>query len=241
MVRFFLIPQTRANALIRIEPILYQVVIKSEGRVPPKKHTTTSLQLHSFAKHVRHLLLGYSVCGDEVSSYLSQCTHIHDLALWAHQTGTECADLLGKISLRRLSANLEQLLGPTLDFSHPLFSEVTHLEITNRCFSWEKWSGLALMPKLTHLALDFEFDPGVVEGVLGNCQVLQVLVLVYDLDTMLESNLTIVLSNLNDHRVVPHYMSKQSSSWEQGARGGLDFWTIAEIVAKHYLAANTNW
>ncbi|TFK61899.1 hypothetical protein BDN72DRAFT_882943 [Pluteus cervinus] len=229
-----------------IQPVLYRVVIKAEAKLPPKYHTTSSLSVISYGPFVRHLLLGYSVSNTETIKFLSSCNHLRNLALWTPNIGPHCLDWLDEMPLERLSTNLSRLftdLTPTT-FLRPFFSQITHLEITNTCSGWEKWCGLSILPSLTHLALDFFFDPEVVEGCLIHCQKLKLLVLVYDSDTIMSSNLIGVLSVVRDPRVVPHCMVREELKWEQSAwiwedgpgrvGKGLDFWSLAEIVANQY-------
>ncbi|KAF8647849.1 hypothetical protein AX16_006517 [Volvariella volvacea WC 439] len=278
--------------------------------------------LSYYAHHVRHLYLGQSVRPREVSRYLSQCTNVQDLVLWAHAgTGVmgrkeEWLGWLDRMTqLQRLSVNLDELFyvsttspggtgtphpraGPNPStstststsagvgagsgsgsvsgtpgsgmmsshhfhpppgvggagstavsgadqerdvnrtqgrvpwFRHRLFANLTHLQITNVCSSWARWQGLSHLPSLTHLALCLKFDLEVVTGVLAECKHLLVLVLIYDLDMIKESNLGNVLVNVRDYRVIPQYVA-EVSQWEHAAlKGGVDFWKRAEAVSR---------
>ncbi|KAF8649129.1 hypothetical protein AX16_005992 [Volvariella volvacea WC 439] len=234
-----------------IEPYVYMVIMQGEGTtIRPKGHKTPQTPpLESYAKHIRHLLLGYTLDPDIVDVYLNACTGVSDLALWSHTLNIQMANTIGRLpSLRRLSTNLEKLFRPvganpsafhvtfpTPDFSHPLFANLTHLEITNPCKEWTgAWDGLASIPNLTHLAFDFEYYPAVVEGALTECMSLQVLVLVNGLldpngDFLREVSPVIAA----DPRMVALYVKAWDHDWESGAWGNGDFWLLAEeIVAE---------
>lgn len=230
---FLLVRPTYADAG-RIEPLLYGVIIQQErGGTLPKGHTSKSPPLETYAKHVRHLLLGYTLHSADVKPYLSLCPNLFDLALWTQSSSPEIAALLGQLSgLERLSTNIDRLFGfsRTADFCHPLFANITHLEITNPCEEWEKnWCGLALIPKLTHLAFDFEFYEGVIVGALEECKSLELLVLVNGLFDPHGTRLREASGRIAaDPRVVAIFVDAFAQDWENGARGKGDFWTHAE-------------
>ncbi|TFK64713.1 hypothetical protein BDN72DRAFT_846332 [Pluteus cervinus] len=125
-----------------------------------------------------------------------------------------------------------------LTFGHPLFRNVTHLELTNICEgAWSpRWCGLAQLPRLTHLAFDFEFNDVVIEGCLDECQSLRVLVLLNGVLDPFGNKLREMSARIaGDPRVVPHVVKSFSNDWEEGARGKADFWKCAEEIVEERL------
>ncbi|KAJ7107891.1 hypothetical protein C8R44DRAFT_744467 [Mycena epipterygia] len=62
--------------------------------------------------------------------------------------------LTPSLPLRRLSAESSYLFPSGRDFSHPLFTKITHLALYNSgSRGWNAWSGLAQLPCLTHLSV----------------------------------------------------------------------------------------
>ncbi|KAJ7726806.1 hypothetical protein B0H16DRAFT_1591913 [Mycena metata] len=119
--------------------------------------------------HARHLYLevwAYSNSIQDRSRMFAALTGVTDLMLLNMGNFDEAPLLLAEISrlpLRRLQAHLGALFRPAppgvVDFSHPLFRNITHL-CARDDFQPDWTTGLALLPCLTHLSfLDYGFDP----------------------------------------------------------------------------------
>ncbi|KAJ7759698.1 hypothetical protein B0H14DRAFT_3511338 [Mycena olivaceomarginata] len=124
--------------------------------------------------------------------------------------------------LRRLSTTLTDVFPATgIDFKHPLFSRLTHLELMDTLTNavWEEWKGLTLIPNLTHLAFLIEKSLAIFQGVLAACPALWVLVFLH-----WESGDV----SYEDTRFVCMPALPLSADWQIGARGGDDFWIRAE-------------
>ncbi|KAJ6480418.1 hypothetical protein C8R45DRAFT_1155492 [Mycena sanguinolenta] len=123
------------------------------------------------------------------------------------------------------------------DGSNPLFSHITHLDILDlRIDGWRTWSGLAQMPKLTHLAsFQAAMSASVVQGVLKHCKRLEVLVFVYNSQAQLEgAHASAQLTD--DPRFVMLVVDDRLVDWEVGARGGEDHWAVANALVKKRLS-----
>ncbi|KAJ7230840.1 hypothetical protein B0H12DRAFT_221048 [Mycena haematopus] len=134
--------------------------------------------------------------------------------------------------LRRLSVEVEYLFGfPSagIDFTHPLFSHITHLQLRDFLgnVQWEKWRGLAIIPNLTHLAFTVEKSLSFFQSTLTACPGLQVLIFLY-----YRPNPGVGLESLaQDTRFVClriPILQEFEEDWQIGARGGDDFWVHAE-------------
>jgi hypothetical protein len=123
------------------------------------------------------------------------------------------------------------------DFSHPFFSNVTHLEFTDL---WEIWvdqlEGLRELPRLTHLALDFAGIPNdglelidTLQAVLKSCKMLQILLLLIqevDSDHLVDAIDYDSFPGINDPRFVLDV--DDCLGWEAFMFGEDDMWTAAE-------------
>jgi hypothetical protein len=145
--------------------------------------------------------------------------------------------------LQRLSARRNYWLNPdslNWDFAHPLFAQITHLDLPgDHSEQWAAWSPLASIPWLTHLSFSEDFIPSrfqIFDTILERCKSLQVLAIVFSYLAMLkfiDPNLRLQPSSL-DPRVVLVVVADRQADWEAGARGGDDYWIVAEgLVEKH--------
>lgn len=134
--------------------------------------------------------------------------------------------------LRRLSINPKDVFG--VDFHlHPVFANITHLDIVRTCAEWENWKGLALLPKLTHLSLDPMSEDDVVFGALEHCKSLRILALVsQNSSRTTASSPASGTGRFRDDRVVVIEVEDHVEDWVAGVQGGVpsDYWSHAESV-----------
>ncbi|KAJ7604476.1 hypothetical protein FB45DRAFT_51213 [Roridomyces roridus] len=125
---------------------------------------------------VRHLCVNDSP--RLMDQLLSSCTSVTDY--WGH---SPCAANLGSLpQLIRLATQLALVFIPhPIDFTHSLFSRITHLQVFNSLIPRDLaiWSGLAILPQLTHLAFSHMGYVDVFPELLRTCTALRVLVLVF--------------------------------------------------------------
>jgi hypothetical protein len=118
-----------------------------------------------------------------------------------------------------------------------MFSSLTHLDVFDIVDAdiWSEWSGLVLLPLLTHLAF-LELDDTVVANILAICPKLLVLVSMYSEE---DNHLRFLSDGVDRDASDPRFVSMVLSSeayvldWQTGIRGGMDFWARADaFVAK---------
>jgi hypothetical protein len=196
-----------------------------------------------FPDNVRHIqLVGVPIA--EILEGLAACNATINLALFdvSYVKGDAALlDLLGAFSLQRLSARYYWLNPDSSkwDFAHPLFAQITHLDLPgNHGEQWADWSLLTSIPQLTHLSFSEDFLPSrfqIFDTILEHCKSLQVLAIVFPSLAILKfivPNLRFQPSSF-DPRLV-FVVADRQADWEAGARGGDDYWIVAEgLVEKH--------
>lgn len=164
---------------LRIEPLMYQVVSTLfNGR----RAEFFRLPMRSFDKlmsvnpalvrnHTRHVcFVNMPRQEDVVLDFLSRCGATVNVAF---MPGLET------LPLQRLSVNPHQLLKGPVDFSHPLFSRITHLDILAwRSNGWEGWSGLAQISQRIHLPFPITVSNSTIHRALQHGLLVEVLVIV---------------------------------------------------------------
>ncbi|KAJ7451506.1 hypothetical protein B0H11DRAFT_2075856 [Mycena galericulata] len=193
-----------------------------------------------FRNSVRHLCLNL-VSNPVVEFILTASSGLEDL--WILQDGAPNASLLpiiGPLPLKRLHCRLEYLFTPNtqIDFTHPLFSHLTHLELFtgSNLVLPELWSGLALIPCLTHLSFNYENFLHLSPMILNTCKFLRVLAFMMvdqsEYPTLIEDHPE--LKDLaKDPRFVQMACCQYIKDWQMGALTGVDYWSRAEeFIAK---------
>ncbi|KAJ7617914.1 hypothetical protein FB45DRAFT_1103223 [Roridomyces roridus] len=241
---------------IWIYPLLFRVIVLSSNVAcsgpdsqaypysNPKQYM--SIPAHILRAGLRGLCIRSSPC--EATQYiLSAASHVQDLYIASPLPigpGPRSLFLstLGKMPLKRLYCSLDHLF-PTrnIDFMHPVFVHLTHLEIFSHTDTTNPaiHAGLAMIPNLTHLAFN---DGGFIPfagRLLETCKSLRVLVLLNDgepLDSELDNNNTnsVLGAELDELRRDVRYVrmacSKYLADWRMGAMtGGGDYWERAEV------------
>ncbi|KAJ7234937.1 hypothetical protein C8J57DRAFT_1379698 [Mycena rebaudengoi] len=190
--------------------------------------------------HTRHLCLVSVRMSDRVVDLLSTCGILDNLAFIKTYLGSAALlPILGALPLRRLSLALRQSfqLFPwpnPFDGGHSLFSQITHLGILDgqvQVDDWRTWSGLAQIPRLTHLSALSDMSESVSNGVLKHCKFLEVLVFIYRDQEQFDQNLA--RGELTDDpRFVMLVVKDRLLDWETGARGGEDYWARASALVR---------
>ncbi|KAJ7079463.1 hypothetical protein C8R44DRAFT_992609 [Mycena epipterygia] len=204
----------------------------------------------SFHKSVKHLFIDFPHYGSrhDVIRLLTSCSGVTNLVLgkvWEREisgVGTISMEphpvlpLLADIqTLQMLSVHIGTLFGDlSPDFTHPMFRNITHLHILDSRSEMSRWSGLSLIPNLTHLAVTRSSVLRICTHLLRSCQKLRYLVYLPALgdDIMAGDPLCVELSG--DPRFVAVTCIRLDTDWQVGAHTGENYWTRAEafVAAK---------
>ncbi|KAJ6562457.1 hypothetical protein B0H19DRAFT_1144600 [Mycena capillaripes] len=227
---------------IWLEPILYSVVVfhdplPENGCFEPTRFAS-AIQSQTISAYVKHLFIP-SDLGKfpalDLELVLASCSAVEDLVLMDFPVASDLLPFVAAMPLRRLTTTLADLFFTAgIDFTHSLFTHITHLELGEHINSqWDEWKGLALIPHLTHLAFLFDRSLSLFHGALAACPVLQVLVLL-DMHFISMPDTGMGLESLaDDTRFVSLRIPPRAQDWQIGARGGDDFWGRAEkFIAK---------
>ncbi|KAJ7763012.1 hypothetical protein B0H16DRAFT_1528478, partial [Mycena metata] len=239
-----------------VEPLLYRTIVlwpthrfasmpERIDRQPtflrkPLIQVIKSKPASFFHDSVRHLMIPEVPENDTEGQFiLSACTGVEDL--WIYQLPPYLLPFTRNLPLRRLHCGLTELfVSKDVDFTHPLFANITHLELIDspKEFDQEKWSGLALIPNLTHLAFNGLNFLSLWAVLLDQCRSLRLLVCLVG-----SSHSEVILSlaaRQDDERLPrdPRFVVMQceefEKDWQMGAHTGEDYWARGEaVVAKH--------
>ncbi|KAJ7016883.1 hypothetical protein C8F04DRAFT_1158935 [Mycena alexandri] len=229
---------------IWVEPLLFQVLVLSrhlclDGTYIPYTYPFaddddfSGIQSHPpsvLRDSVRHLLL-YRMPGTVSEFILSASSAVEDL--WISTAGPIgfLLPFIGVLTLQRLYCDVKALfaLQTKIDFEHPLFSRLTHLELFDQNAT-ESYFALALIPHLTHLAFNVTGFLTISVALLETCKSLRVLVLLM-LTRSAVSDIAKhpALGQLSeDPRFVQMFCSEFVGDWQAGALTGNDYWSRAE-------------
>ena len=180
----------------------YPPLDRFSGRISGKK---TCLKLEHVGPYVRQVLLHRLSVG-EVMDVLKACPNVHHLALCIvhnYENQKSLIPILQDLPIRSLSIDLRSLAIDLEDlfpspkalfvFDRKPFQHLTHLRIISPQDQWAQWMGLALLPKLTHLALTGHTAATLIPKIFEECKALKLLVLFTQLN-----------SHLDDYRYVSH-------------------------------------
>jgi hypothetical protein len=169
---------------------------------------------------------------DTVSEFiLSASSAVEDLWISTAEPIGFLLPFIGILPLKRLYCDLKELfaLKTQIDFGHPLFSRLTHLELFDQN-ARESYSDLALIPHLTYLAFNVPGFLTVSVALLETCRSLRALILLM-LRRSVFSDITKhpALGQLSeDPRFVQMFCSEFVGDWKSGALTGRDYWSRAE-------------
>ncbi|KAJ7230844.1 hypothetical protein B0H12DRAFT_221117 [Mycena haematopus] len=218
---------------IWLEPILYSVVVFCNP-LPGhmcfhRAHLSSAVQSPEISQHVKNLLISPYDKGStrQLGPILTRCSAIENLSLFTLGGHFSLLPFLSAMRLRRLCADLQDLFSSVdIDFTHPLFSHITHLELRAALHraEWDQWKGLATVPNLTHLAFLGGKSLSIFRNTLAACPKLQVLISLH-----VQDDPGVGLESLaHDTRFVCIPAPPFYTDWQIGAHGGEDFWVRAE-------------
>ncbi|KAJ7895030.1 hypothetical protein B0H13DRAFT_1885754 [Mycena leptocephala] len=226
-----------------VEPLLYRVIFLSSNLSIDNMHgfpvapldiwlEVISKKSASFVESsVSHIFL-------ETDSEEGREQSILDVILAPRIKNLFCYDvsapqylpvLDGLQCLSHLTIDLRSLFAPGgIDFTAPLFRNLTHLELLDDCdgLPSDIGAGLALIPNLTHVAFNPTGGVGALHAsVRTNMQLLCIVFFTFA-ETYPDSD---------DARVVCIRQTNFRADWIRGAATGEDYWALADafIAAKH--------
>ncbi|KAJ6596179.1 hypothetical protein DFH09DRAFT_826888, partial [Mycena vulgaris] len=181
-----------------LEPLLYRVLYVTHfdptlptPRKRPKKRLRITedaclqlirVKLAPFLRdHVRHLALETTkITTTDRMHILSTCSGTVNLAL-PMDAAPAFLPSIAAMPLVRFSADLEKLFGSRdIDFGHPIFDRLSHLDIfeSDLLDTWPV--GLGQIPYLTHLSITMDLpEPSLLQDALNHCKRLQALAVVF--------------------------------------------------------------
>ncbi|KAJ7160589.1 hypothetical protein C8R43DRAFT_993381 [Mycena crocata] len=220
-----------------MQPLLYRAVATAPAKRRPGSlsegimcraylkvlNPTSSAVFHD---HVRQLYFcGDMNDGEHIERMLSLCSGVVNLALFNTPFAWTLPPVVADLPLQRLTADLETVFPGKVDFTHGLFSQITHLDIFLTILSEEWIAGLGELPRLTHLSLESGEEHAVLfPGILASCSHLEVLLIRWSLDYPEED----FSGFQDDPRAVLVCVSEYLRDWILGATGGEDYWIRAE-------------
>ncbi|KAJ7137583.1 hypothetical protein C8R43DRAFT_1238861 [Mycena crocata] len=200
-----------------VEPILYRTLLVNND--------------DPIAGCVRNVYLD-DVGDTTLELLLSQCTGIENL--WIRHDLDNLIPLFARLSLKDLYADIRPLL-PALSPSHPFFSQITHLELIGGSVDPSPkemgiWSGLAHLPRLTHLSFNDDDFIDICSPLLQSCKFLVVLICLEMASVDTEADDRAVEEGLQqDLRFVIMGCRLFRKDWQMGTHAGVDYWTRAEV------------
>ncbi|KAJ6502806.1 hypothetical protein C8R47DRAFT_216370 [Mycena vitilis] len=227
---------------IWIEPILYEVLTLNAPRTADILRLSSHEPAPFFRERVNHVCFS-SVPATDIAKILSLCSATGNLALLNGIHDNVLPSILETLPLARISLELFSYRPRLIDahYHHPLFAGITHLDVLDwPSRGWAAWSGLALLPRLTHLSFRAEaarVPATVCGGVLLHCRLIEVLALVHSTpDQPVVPLPPISTAHLleTDPRfvVIVLPMIELVGDWRAGARGGRDHWALAEEIVR---------
>ncbi|KAJ7175000.1 hypothetical protein C8R43DRAFT_596341 [Mycena crocata] len=224
---------------IWVEPLLYRTLLVTDapGPFPAEKEKIPVLAWEtcqsifsnkpiSFLNHsVRNVFL-YISDDMDLTWFLNTCSQIENLFIHGSHS-RQHLPAIAPLPIKQLQCSLHRLFPLSrINFTHPLFSHLTHLFDCGGIYHTINWSGLAVIPHLTHLAFcNIQYIPFFL-GFFDTCKSLRVLVYVDEERKVMSHDVDIRLAE--DSRFVAMISVDICEDWVMGEHTGVDFWSKAE-------------
>jgi len=159
------------------------------------------------------------------STVLPLLTGMVDFAALGDVKPINLLEIFGTVRLRRLAMDLSEITDP-VNLTLACFSSITHLDVFDEILAEHEstWANLAALPCLTHLCFRAVVPANIWQMVLRTCLDIQLLVnrwsrLRARVARQIAQNPPVI-----DPRFVVLFVNDYADQWEEGARGGEDFW-----------------
>jgi hypothetical protein len=238
------------SAIFRIEPFVYKtVLLRGPKHAAQFLGALTSHRPPEFAQlHVKALCIRSSIPLGLTIQLLTMCSGLESLALWIPpQSGTaDLINLLSSLPLTFLTIVLASIQPasywkPILQ-DHPIFVNLTHLDIVDHWMLWTSTHGIEHLPHLTHVAFRF-WSCGVnatLSTILRQSPKLRVLVLLADSKVIPGTREYIEKQCIRDIRVVVLQHVRDSDEWESMKRDSVTMWQRADMIIR-WRRCNRGW
>jgi hypothetical protein len=181
--------------------------------------------------NLRHLAFDYAeMLVEDATQALLRCSGATNLVLVLYKKASASVpEILRTMHLLRLAVDLSYLFdgGANIDFQHPLFAHLTHLEVFDKDPALTT-VGIPRIPCLTHLAFHVLWDVNLYLAVLAQCPRLEVLAFIVHERFWGEEYGVVDPRFGDDVRTVVVAVQDFINDWEFGADGGADYWVRAE-------------
>ncbi|KAJ7705480.1 hypothetical protein B0H17DRAFT_1326265 [Mycena rosella] len=213
---------------VLLEPLLYRVLIigSDDGVSNAVRRAMQTKPAGFFHKSVRHVAITTLRSQEDSYALLRLCTGLVSFSTLGYSFQPAILPILQKMTqMRKWSGHLNQLFGTpaAIDFTHPFFRAITHLDIFDTVTGndMEAYVSLAAMSALTHLCLNGQVGEAFSWRVLDECAHLQVLVNMWEeeIDTHLARAIAANPPVSDKRFVVCLYYENYLKDWEVGARG----------------------
>ena len=207
------------------------------------------LQFDKATANARHVLL-ISVQSSLAVEILQGCRHVSHLFLSFEDMESEDQErlltLIHDLAVERLFCDALKLTSPLCvteaEFDHTYLVNLTHLNISSlpsRSRNWSKWKNLALLPRLTHLALQAS-TLDLAEQILKECKKIRLLILFYSFEFEHDGEYYSAFRTpdegiMCDKRIVqmPDMNTMDwIDDWKKGDTDEPDFWGLGEQLQR---------
>ncbi|KAJ7473839.1 hypothetical protein B0H11DRAFT_2195509 [Mycena galericulata] len=226
-----------------VEPLLYRTLVINAAPIDDLPSCSvdafigiTRTNQAMLLKSVRNLMLR-NTSSDDAESIISACSGVQNLYITnvlLHTSTRMYFPGHDTMPLTRLYCDRGDIFVPHYPrFAHPLFANITHLELFH--LDNESRKGLALLPRLTHLAYADDINslwPW--KQLLEECKSLRVLICVCW--PLPRHDPPVV----EDPRFVMMLVEGYIADWQRGILTGRDFWTRAEEFIAKRTSSQTN-
>ncbi|KAF8839327.1 hypothetical protein BDN67DRAFT_970167, partial [Paxillus ammoniavirescens] len=210
-----------------IEVFVYKtVVLRGRGHAFQFLYALSNRPPDFAHSHVKSLCIRPQIPLSLTIQLLTLCSGLETLALWTHsqpENPAEITNILTSLPLTSLSINLHAITTNLTCYprhalqNHPVFVNLTHLDIVNPWVVWTTSLGIEHLPRLTHLAFRF-WSRGSVNGalsrILGESPRLQVLVLLADSVVVPGARTYLDCEDIRDIRVVVIEHIRDADEWK---------------------------
>ncbi|KAJ7690196.1 hypothetical protein B0H17DRAFT_1201773 [Mycena rosella] len=206
-----------------IEPLLYRTIAITADGLQRHSHWTPEVLI--------------SAIRSKPVSFIQKFVRIENLNIIGIQKVALHLQLISILPLRRLAVSLGNLLGDSpIDFSHPLFSQLTHLEVSDQGGpsgsedDMDVWAGLSKVPHLAHFGFASTRFLPICAQILRTCRSLRVFLRCGGHSHGLETALRALKW---DVRFVSMYQLEYTKDCQMGAHASEDSWSRCEdFIAK---------